>query len=97
MNLRRVSLIGLMGIIALAAVAIAVNRIQWPEARVSAFFTLVVFVLRASTLGSLITRGAYWIGFSLFGWAWLVISWVALVSSTWNSTNERRPLPLRIT
>ena len=96
MNRPRLSLIGLMGAIALLAVGIAAFRIPWLPLRTSALFTLVVFILLTAILGSLLNRGASWIGFSLFGCCWLVISFVSLEIGPKNSTADRIPVPMPI-
>ena len=93
----RASLSSLMGAVALLAVAIAALRIPWLPLRTSALFTLMVFVLLTATLGALLNRGAAWIGFSLFGTAWLVISFASLEIGTKSSTADRIPVPMPIT
>ena len=96
MDRRRVSLIGLMGAIAVLAVSFAAWRIPWLPLRTSAFFALVVFILLTATLGALLNRGASWVGFALFGWGWLVISFLSLAIGSWKSTADRMPVPMPI-
>jgi hypothetical protein len=96
MDRRRVSLIGLMGAIAVLAVSFAAWRIPWLPLRTSAFFALVVFILLTATLGALLNRGASWVGFALFGWGWLAISFLSLAIGSWNSTADRMPIPMPI-
>jgi hypothetical protein len=86
-----------MGAIAVLAAGIAAWRIPWLPVRVSALFTLVVFILLAATLGSLLHRGAGWIGFALFGWGWLFISFLSMEIGSRNSTADRMPVPMPIT
>ena len=97
MNGTRSSLSGLMGAVALLAVAIAAIRIPWLPLRTSALFTLVVFVLLAATLGAVLKRGAAWVGFSLFGTSWLVISFASLEIGPQSSSADRIPVPMPIT
>jgi hypothetical protein len=85
MDRRRVSLMGLMGAIAVLAVSFAAWQIPWLPLRTSAFFALGVFILLTATLGALLNRGASWVGFALFGWGWLVISFLSLAIGSWNS------------
>jgi hypothetical protein len=96
MDRPRLSLMGLMGAIAILAVSFAAWRIPWLPLRTSAFFVLVVFILLTATLGSLLKRGASWVGFALFGWAWLVISFLSLAIGSWTSTADRMPVPMPI-
>lgn len=97
MSRPRASLSSLMGAVAFLAVAIAALRIPWLPLRTSALFTLMVFVLLTATLGALLNRGAAWIGFSLFGTAWLVISFASLEIGPKSSTADRIPVPMPIT
>jgi hypothetical protein len=92
----RWSLRGLMGAIAVLAAGFAAWRIPWLPVRASALFTLVVFLLLTATLGSLLHRGAGWIGFALFGWCWLLLSFLALAIASWTTTDERVPVPMPI-
>jgi len=96
MSRPHLSLLGLMGAIAVLAAGFAAFRIPWLPVRASALFTLVVFILLTATLGSLLNRGASWIGFALFGWGWLVISFVSLALAPWNSSADRMPIPMPI-
>jgi hypothetical protein len=96
MDRRRVSLMGLMGAIAVLAVSFAAWRIPWLPLRTSAFFALVVFILLTATLGALLNRGASWVGFALFGWGWLVIAFLSLAIGSWTSTADRMPIPMQI-
>ncbi len=96
MNRPRLSLMGLMGTIAVLAVSFAAWRIPWLPLRTSAFFVLIVFILLTATLGSLLNRGASWVGFALFGWGWLLISFVSLAIGSWKSTADRMPVPMPI-
>jgi hypothetical protein len=93
----RWSLRGLMVAIAILAAGFAALRIPWLPVRASALFTLVVFLLLAATLGSLLHRGAGWIGFALFGWCWLFLSFLAMAIGSWTSTADRMPIPMPIT
>lgn len=86
-----------MGAITVLAAGFAAWRIPWLPVRVSALFTLVVFILLAATLGSLLQRGAGWIGFALFGWGWLFVSFLSMVIGSWTSTADRMPVPMPIT
>lgn len=74
----RVTVRGIMAAIVVLAAFFAVFRIPWLPVRASAFCTLLVFILLTVTLGSILNRRASWIGFALFGWGWLVISYVSL-------------------
>jgi hypothetical protein len=85
-----------MGAVAVVAACFAIFRIPWLPVRASALFTLLVFILLTATLGSILTRGASWIGFALFGWTWLVISYVSLAIGDWNSDDGRNPVPMSI-
>jgi len=93
----RLSLRALMGAIAVVATGFAVWRIPWPLIRVSALFTLVVFILLTATLASILLRRASWIGVALFGWSWLFLSFLALSAGRWNNSADPMPVPLPIT
>jgi hypothetical protein len=93
----RLSLRGLMVAIAVLAAGFAAWRIPWLPVRASALFTLVVFLLLTATLGSLLHRGAGWIGFALFGWGWLFLSFLSMAIGSWTSTADRMPVPMPIT
>jgi hypothetical protein len=86
-----------MGAIAVLAAGFAAERIPWLPVRASALFTLVVFILLTATLGSLLHRGAGWIGFALFGWGWLFLSFLSMAIGSWTSTDDRMPVPMPIT
>jgi hypothetical protein len=92
----RFSLGELMGAIAILAALFAAWRIPWLPVRASALFTLVVFILLIATLGSLLHRGAAWIGFALFGWGWLFLSFLSMAIGSWISTADRMPVPMPI-
>ena len=92
----RLSLMGLMGTVAVLAVGVAAWRIPWLPLRTSAYFVLIVFILLTATLGSLLNRGASWIGFALFGWGWLFISFLSLAIGSWQSSSDRVPVPMPI-
>jgi hypothetical protein len=85
-----------MGAIAVLAAGFAAWRIPWLPVRTSALFTLVVFLLLTATLGSLLSRGAGWIGFALFGWGWLFLSFLSMAIGSWTSTDDRMPVPMPI-
>jgi hypothetical protein len=86
-----------MAAIAVVAASFAVWRIPWPLIRLSALFTLVVFILLTATLASILLRRAAWIGFTLFGWSWLFLSFLALSVGIWISSANPMPVPLPIT
>jgi hypothetical protein len=96
MNRPRFSLLGLMAAIAVLAGGLAVLHITWLPVKASAFFALLALILLTATLGSLLNRGASWVGFALFGWGWLFISFVSLAIGSWNSTADRMPIPMPI-
>jgi hypothetical protein len=86
-----------MGAIAVLAAGFATWRIPWLPVRASALFALVVFILLTATLGSLLHRQAGWIGFALFGWGWLFLSFLSMGIGPWTSTADRMPVPMPIT
>jgi hypothetical protein len=86
-----------MAAIAILAAGIATWRIPWFPVRASALFSLTVFLLLAATLGSLLHRGAGWIGFALFGWGWLFLSFLSMAIGSGTSTADWMPIPMPIT
>ncbi|MDB5351453.1 MAG: hypothetical protein JWN86_2700 [Planctomycetota bacterium] len=94
--MRRFSLKGLMLLVAVVGAVFAALRIPPSPVRTSALFSLVVFLLLAATLGSVLRRKPSWIGFCLFGWVSLVVSFTALAVAPLISTGDKQPVPLLI-
>ncbi len=84
----RFSLLMLLGIVALAAVNIAALRTgDWFWCRL--LFTLTLTVHLAAILGAVYRRGsvrAFWIGFALFGWTYLLLANVPMFRDRRTST-----------
>jgi hypothetical protein len=83
--------------VALLAVVFAIFHLPFRQLRAAAFFTFVILILLTATLGALLKKGAPWIGFSLFGWGWLVISFVSFttIPSPFRSDNPM-PVPMPV-
>lgn len=74
----RVSISGLLGLVAVAAVGFAAIRIATP-AWAGALYSLTFFLLVASLLGIGFGRGprrVFWIGFALLGWSYILLHYV---------------------
>ena len=92
----RFSILNLIVFVAVIAVGFAALRNPSSQVWASVLFTVAAFVLLTATLGSLLNRRATWIGFSLFGWAFLAICFGSLVAGEWISTADRNPIPMPI-
>ena len=92
----RVSLLGLMGAIAVLAAFFAALRLPYLPVRLSALFTLWAFLLLTATVAAIVTRGASWVGFAVFGWGCSILSFVSLALGEWHSSAEpiRIPVPI---
>jgi hypothetical protein len=73
----RVSIAGLMGVVVLAALGFAAIRLG-PEATSGAMTLVTCAVLLLAIVGAVSRQGgrrAWWLGFALFGWAYLVAAY----------------------
>ena len=79
----RSSIAGLLGVVVLVAVALAALR-DSTDAWDSGLLSLALLILLAATLSAVHRMGrqrASWLGFALFGWAYLVASLIPLIES----------------
>jgi hypothetical protein len=89
----RLSIATFMGFVLLIAVGLALVKGLQPTSVIGAsiIFALTLVVLMTATLGSLFNRKTIWVGFSLFGWRWLFLTFGPLPQS------DRTPLPVPLT
>ena len=69
----RISIATMMGVVLLVAVGFAALGNPSPILASTAF-ALVVLTLLAGTTVALVGREPFWVGFAVFGWGWLVLS-----------------------
>src|SRR5690242_7812633 len=76
MNPRSVTIAGLLGLVLVVGMGLAAlksSTVLWTTAST----TLVLALLLTAVAGGIFLRGtdrAYWIGFALFGWAYLLLA-----------------------
>src|SRR5262245_50496853 len=73
MSRLRVSILGVMVVVLLAAVGLAALRRSSPVLA-STLFALVILILLSGLIAALVSCKAFWVGFAVFGWGWLVLS-----------------------
>jgi hypothetical protein len=69
----RLSIAGIMAVVALAGLGFAGLRASTPM-WASGLFTGAVLLLSVAVVGSIITRGPSWIGAAVLGWIYLVVA-----------------------
>jgi hypothetical protein len=83
--MRHVSILGLMVFVLACGVgtaALIASTAMWDRI----VFSATLLILTAAILLAVVGRRAFWLGFSLFGWAYLVSSLIPLVESRLLST-----------
>src|SRR4051812_18055312 len=84
----RLSISGMMGVVAFIALGVLALR-EGTEVWAGAVFTVTVLLLLGAVLHAVHGRGlrrATWIGFALFGWTYLLLSFVP-----WSGTGVKSP------
>jgi hypothetical protein len=86
----RLSIAGIMAVVALAGLGFAGLRASTPI-WASGLFTAAVFLLSAAVVGSILTKGASLTGAAVFGWIYLVV-----VFGPWSPNRDGPPSLLTV-